>query len=43
MHDDDDEVESTSESGEIDAGLQMDTGAAVLDIVGTEVLEGGVN
>lgn len=43
MHDDDEEVESTSDSGEMDAGLQMDTGAAVLDIAGTEVLEGGVN
>lgn len=43
MHDDDEEVESTSDNGEMDAGLQMDTGAAVLDIAGTEVLEGGVN
>lgn len=43
MHDDDDEVESTSDSGEMEAGLQMDTGAAVLLIDGTEVLEGGVN
>lgn len=43
MHDDEDEVESTSDSGEMDAGLQMDTGAAVLDIDGTVVLEGGVN
>lgn len=43
MHDDDDEVESTSDSGEMEAGLQMDTGAAVLLIAGTEVLEGGVN
>lgn len=43
MHEDEDEVESTSDRGEMDAGLQMDTGAAVLDIAGTEVLEGGVN
>lgn len=32
-----------SESGEMDAGLQMDTGALLLEMVGTEVLEGGVN
>lgn len=43
MHDDDEEVESTSDSGEMDAGLQIDTGAAVLGMDGTEVLEGGVN
>lgn len=32
-----------SESGEMDAGLQMETGALLLEMVGTEVLEGGVN
>lgn len=38
-----DEVDKGSESGEMDAGLQMDTGALLLEMVGTEVLEGGVN
>lgn len=37
------EVDRGSESGEMDAGLQMDTGALLLEMVGTEVLEGGVN
>lgn len=39
------EVESGSDRGEMDAGLQMDTGAllVVLEMAGTEVLAGGVN
>lgn len=39
------EVDSGSESGEMDAGLQIDTGAAVLLLLtaGSEVLAGGVN
>lgn len=37
------EVESGSDSGEMEAGLQMDTGAVVVETAGTEVLEGGVN
>lgn len=41
------EVDSGSESGEMDAGLQMETGAALppplLLTGGREVLEGGVN
>lgn len=36
-------MDKGSESGEMDAGLQMDTGALLLEMVGTEVLEGGVN
>lgn len=40
-----DEVDSGSERGEMEAGLQMETGAAVLLLLtaGMEVLEGGVN
>lgn len=38
------EVDSGSESGEMDAGLQIDTGAALLLLTaGSEVLAGGVN
>jgi len=37
------EVESGSDSGEMEAGLQMDTGAVVVEMAGTVVLEGGVN
>lgn len=44
------EVDSGSDSGEMEAGLQMDTGAALpppppplLLTAGSEVLEGGVN
>lgn len=41
------EVDSGSESGEMDAGLQMETGAALPALLlltgGREVLEGGVN
>lgn len=38
------EVDSGSESGEMDAGLQMDTGAVVVEMAGTVVvLVGGVN
>lgn len=40
---DEEEVESGSESGEMEAGLQMDTGAVLLLTTGIEVLEGGVN
>ena len=32
-----------SDSGEMEAGLQIDTGALLLEMAGTEVLEGGVN
>lgn len=32
-----------SESGEMEAGLQIETGALLLEMAGTEVLEGGVN
>lgn len=42
MHEDE-EVDSGSESGEMDAGLQIDTGAALLLTGGSEVLTGGVN
>lgn len=38
-----DEVDRGSERGEMEAGLQMDTGALVLEMVGTAVLGGGVN
>lgn len=41
MHEED--VDSGSESGEMEAGLQMDTGALLLEMAGTEVLDGGVN
>lgn len=41
------DVDSGSESGEIEAGLQIDTGAALLLLLllttGSEVVEGGVN
>lgn len=37
------EVDSGSESGEMEAGLQIDTGAALLLTAGSEALEGGVN
>jgi len=37
------EVDSGSESGEMEAGLQIDTGAALLLTAGREVLGGGVN
>lgn len=37
------EVDKGSDSGEMEAGLQIDTGALLLAMVGTEVLEGGVN
>lgn len=38
------EVDSGSESGEMDAGLQMDTGAVLVEMAGTVVvLVGGVN
>lgn len=37
------EVDSGSESGEMEAGLQIDTGAALLLTAGSEVVEGGVN
>lgn len=43
MQEADEEVESGSESGEMDAGLHMDAGAVLLEIAGTDVLEGGVN
>lgn len=34
------EVDKGSDSGEMEAGLQIDTGALLLAMVGTEVLEG---
>lgn len=38
------DVERGSASGEMEAGLQIDTGAVLVDMEGTEVvLEGGVN
>lgn len=37
------EVDRGSDSGEMEAGLQIDTGALLLEMAGTEVLEGGVN
>lgn len=37
------EVDKGSDSGEIEAGLQIETGALLLEMAGTEVLEGGVN
>lgn len=38
------EVDRGSESGEMDAGLQMDTGAVLVGMAGTVVvLAGGVN
>lgn len=37
------EVDKGSDSGEMEAGLQIDTGALLLAMVGTEELEGGVN
>lgn len=37
------EVDSGSDSGEMEAGLQIDTGAALLLAGGREVVEGGVN
>lgn len=38
------EVERGSDRGEMDAGLQIDTGALLLEMAGTEVvLVGGVN
>ena len=39
------EVDSGSDSGEMEAGLQIDTGAALLLLLtgGREVVEGGVN
>ena len=38
------EVESGSDSGEMDAGLQIDTGAVLVGMAGTVVvLAGGVN
>lgn len=38
------EVDRGSESGEMDAGLQMDTGAVLVEMAGTVVvLVGGVN
>lgn len=43
MHEADEEVDSGSESGDIDAGLHIDAGAVLLEMAGTEVLEGGVN
>ena len=36
------EVDRGSDSGEMEAGLQIDTGALLLEMTGTEVLEGGV-
>ena len=39
---DDEEVESGSARGEMEAGLQMETGAALLLTAGIGVLEGGV-
>lgn len=40
----DEEVDKGSESGEMDAGLQMDTGAVLVEMAGTVVvLVGGVN
>lgn len=41
MHEE--EVDRGSERGEMDAGLQIDTGALLLEMAGTEVLAGGVN
>lgn len=43
MQEADEEVERGSESGEMDAGLHMEAGAVLLEMAGTEVLEGGVN
>lgn len=47
QEEEEEEVESGSESGEMDAGLQMETGAALLLLLlltgGREVLGGGVN
>lgn len=46
QEEEEEEVDSGSESGEMDAGLQMETGAALpppLLTGGREVLEGGVN
>lgn len=43
MQDAEEEVDKGSERGEMDAGLQMDAGAVLLEMAGTEVLEGGVN
>ena len=37
------EVDEGSDSGGTEAGLQIDTGALLLEMAGTEVLEGGVN
>ena len=37
------EVDKGSDSGEMEAGLQIDTGALLLEMAGTEVLEGGAN
>lgn len=42
MHEEE-EVESGSERGEMEAGLQIDTGAVLLLTAGIGVLEGGVN
>lgn len=38
-----DDVDRGSERGEMEAGLQMDTGALLLEMAGTVVLAGGVN
>lgn len=47
MQEEEEEVDSGSESGEMDAGLQIETGAALPPLLpltgGREVLEGGVN
>lgn len=47
MHEEEEVVERGSESGEMDAGLQIDTGAALLPLLlltdGSVVFEGGVN
>lgn len=37
------EVDRGSDSGEMEAGLQIDTGALLLEMAGTEVLEERVN
>ena len=37
------EVDKGLDSGEMEAGLLIDTGALLLEMAGTEVLEGGVN